>query len=171
MWCWTIPNKYKDASVPENEKNDYFYGKKKQSWRKWLCLVVKQSFEHSCKDCKVVSTAYAHMRLRVGDSQTKTPMWRWLDIPEDKHVLCDGRVEEGMVWFKEAWAGFCGTNRSSWVLQLSLKRHKEPQQGLIAVTSDLLCQRITLVTMREEEKSDWLRRKHSYPGQTTFCKN
>ena len=170
MWCWRIPNKYKDASVLENDKNDYFYGKKKQRLEK---VVV------SC--CEAV--VWAQLQRLQGSQyclcsdeaqgwrQSKTPMGRWLDIPEDKYVLCDGRVEEGMVWFREAWAGFCGTNRSSWVLQLSLKRHKEPQQGLIEVTSDLLCQRITLVTMREEEKSDWLRRKHSYPGQTTFCKN
>lgn len=72
MWCWRIPNKYKDASVLENEKNDYFYGKKKQSLEKvavscceavaWaqlqrlqgsqycLCLDEAQSWTQSDKD-------------------------------------------------------------------------------------------------------------------------
>ena len=44
------------------------------------------------------------------------------------------------------------TSRSSQVLQLLLKGYREPQQGLIEMTSDLLCQRIILVTMRKEEK-------------------
>ena len=66
---------------PINIKMHQFWGmrkmiismaKRNKGWRKWLCL-VKQSFEHSFKDCKVVSTAYAQMRLRVGDSQR--PQW------------------------------------------------------------------------------------------------
>ena len=42
---------------------------------------------------------------------------------------------------------------------------------LIGVTSDLLCQRNTPVAMREQENGDCLRNRHSYPGQTAFCKN
>ena len=56
--------------------------KSEKGWGKWLCLVVREVLEHSCKDSKEVSTADVQMRMDQGWRQTKTPMGRRWNIPE-----------------------------------------------------------------------------------------